>query len=414
MEPSQSYTGSLQPDELEAVYAISRVVANHFEIDAALAEIVRLSRPVFIFDNAVLYLQNPDADELEPAFARAIGRGKSSEAEISWGQKAAQEAFSTGNIFLSEAEIKGNTSRLEQAFYLGIPLSVGGHIIGALVFIRFGGPSYTKEQINLAEFIAAHVSQVLEHRRLVSQVARLEAEKQLAQLQSDFLATVSHELKTPLGFIKGYSSTLLRDKTDWSEEERKEFLEVIDDESNRMSELVDNLLDSSRLQSGSLPMIFSEFNLTTMLEEVRDRIEIQHPEIQIRLVDLPDEINLDADAKRIAQVLNNIIGNAIKYAPGSPVDIQVVEKSGEIEIEIRDEGAGISDEHVESIFERFYRVPDKQRSVRGSGLGLYISKQIIEAHNGEIKVQSKVGKGTSFTICFPKQTEGKKVRAAQL
>ena len=414
MEPSQSYTGSLQPAELEAVYAISRVVANHFEIDTALAEIVRLSRPVFIFDNAVLYLQNPEADELEPAFARAIGRGKSSEAETSWGQKAAQEAFSTGNIFLSEAEIKGNTSRLEQAFYLGMPLSVDGRIIGALVFIRFGGPSYAKEQINLAEFIAAHVSQVLEHHRLVSQVARLQAEKQLAQLQSDFLATVSHELKTPLGFIKGYSSTLLRAKTDWSDEERKEFLEVIDDESNRMSEMVDNLLDSSRLQSGSLPMIFSEFNLRTMLDEVRDRIEIQHPEIRIRLVDLAEEINLDADAKRITQVLNNIIGNAIKYAPGSPVDIRVAEKAGEIEIEISDEGAGISDEHVESIFERFYRIPDKQRSVRGSGLGLYISKQIIEAHNGEIKVHSELGQGTSFTICLPKRTEGETVRIAQL
>ena len=403
-------TGSLQPDELKAVYAISRVVAEHFEIDAALADIVRLSRPVFIFDNAVLYLQNEDSGGLEPAFARAIGRGKSSRAEISWGEMAAQSAYSTGKVFLKEANVTGDADRLEQAFYLGLPLLVDGNLIGALVFIRFGGPSFTDEQINLAEFIAAHVTQVLEHRRLVERVASLEAEKRLAQMQSDFLATVSHELKTPLGFIKGYATTLLREHTNWSAEERKEFLEIIDDESDRMGELIDDLLDSSRLQSGTLPMQFTDFDLVMQTKELVDRVSTQALDLEIQLYSPAEEIRLNGDSKRMGQVLKNVIGNAIKYAPGGDINIFLSEDAEKIRIEIQDQGPGISKEHIDNIFKRFYRIPDESRSIRGSGLGLYICNQIVHAHQGSIQVRSELGKGSQFTIELPKASQPVKER----
>jgi signal transduction histidine kinase len=405
MSSARRSTGSLQPAELKAVYAISRVVAEVMDVDAALAEIVRLSRPVFIFDNAVLYLESDIGKGLEPAFAKAIGRGKSSKDDISWGESAAQKAFDSGKRYLKEPKESGQTDRLEKAFYLGIPLSVRGTIIGSLVFIRFGGPTYTDSQINLAEFIAAHVSQVLEHRRLVSQVAKLEAEKQLSQLQANFLATVSHELKTPLGFIKGYSSSLLREDTKWTKAERHEFLEIIDDESNRMGELVDNLLDSSRLQSGNLPMHFADFDLSMLINELKARINIQYPEATIIYGADQQDVQLDGDAKRIEQVLNNIIGNAIKYAPASAIDVKVTETKQEIQIVISDAGPGIPQEHLDKIFERFYRVPDKKRIVRGTGLGLYISKQIIETHGGSINAASNKGKGTRFTIRLPKAQE---------
>ncbi len=401
MNSSSRNTGALKPDELKAVYAISRVVAEQLEIDDALSQIVRLARPVFIFDNAVLYLQDPKSEILEPTFARAIGRGRTSEADLSWGEKAARETFSTGQIHLSKPEPDKDSDRLKQGYYLGQPMLVGGNIIGALVFIRFGGPNFSKEQINLAEFIATHVTQVLERRRLVTRVANLEAQRKLAQLQSDFLATVSHELKTPLGFIKGYSTTLLREDTEWSKSEQKEFLEIIDDEADRMAELVNNLLDSSRLQAGKLAMNFADMDLRLYLEELVDRLKIRFPDLSIKITAKKEEYNLSGDSKRIIQVLENIIENAIKYAPNSPITIWLAENHENISIQIEDFGPGISEEHLEHIFERFYRVPDNDRSIRGSGLGLYICQQIILSHSGEISVRSEIGKGTKFMISLP-------------
>ena len=211
MTRSGSDAGSLAPQELEAVYAISKVVAESIDVDDALDQIVKLTRTVFIFDNAVLYLQSEDENNLEPTFARAIGRGRSSEADVAWGEAAAKEVFTSGEIYLQQPErIDPNEKRINQAFFFGLPMLVGGKIIGALIYIRFGGPEYTETQIHLAEFIVAHISQLFEHQRLVNHIANLEAERRLAILQEDFIASVSHELNTPLGFIKGYTTTLLR------------------------------------------------------------------------------------------------------------------------------------------------------------------------------------------------------------
>src|SRR5690606_17808952 len=123
----------------------------------------------------------------------------------------------------TQPEPNPQADRLQQRFFLALPLLAGGSAIGALVFVRFGGPEFTKAQINLAQYIAAHVTQVLEHKRLVERIASLEAERRLSQLQSDFIAMVSHELKTPLGFIKGYSTTLLRPDASWTREDQLEF-----------------------------------------------------------------------------------------------------------------------------------------------------------------------------------------------
>lgn len=400
-------TGSLQFDELKAVYAISRVVAETVDIDKALAEIVRLARPVFIFDNAVLYLLNEKNGTLEPAFARAIGRGRSSEADLSWGELAAHEAFNSGKIHLNEPDPKPEADRLEQGFYLGQPMMVGGKNIGALVFIRFGGPPFTSDQINLAEFIAAHVTQVLEHQRLVERIANLEAERRLAQLQSDFLATVSHELKTPLGFIKGYSTTLLRKDAHWSEEERREFIGIINEEADELGELVNNLLDSSRLQSGSLSMELKEVELPTLLDEIVERQKVRYPEMEIQLASqaLKGRFAVQVDPRRLAQVVENLISNAVKYAPNGKVQITVSENEARVSISVKDDGPGIAQEHLDQIFKRFYRVPSKNNSVRGSGLGLYICDQIVSAHGGRLRVRSKKGTGTTFIVELPRQKE---------
>src|SRR5512134_1722910 len=127
-------TASLRPNELQAIYSISRAVAVTLEFEKALSEIVRLSRPVFIFDNAVLYLVNEHDGGLEPAFARAIGRGRSSEADSAWGEAAARDAFTSSRNVIRHPTSNLSPNRLDQRYFLGLPLLLGGKNIGALVF----------------------------------------------------------------------------------------------------------------------------------------------------------------------------------------------------------------------------------------------------------------------------------------
>ena len=206
---SQNPTYTLKPNELEAVYAISKVVSEEVDLDKALEKIIHIARDVLVFDSAVVYIREA-SNEPEAIFAKAIGRGKSSGHILPWGENAAMETLETGQIYLREAEMIAGQDRLDQQFYLSMPMMIGGIITGALVFIRFGGPSYDTDHINIAEFITTHISQLFEHQRLVEKIADLQAKQRLVQLQDEFIAMVSHELKTPLGFIKGYTTTLLR------------------------------------------------------------------------------------------------------------------------------------------------------------------------------------------------------------
>jgi signal transduction histidine kinase len=290
---------------------------------------------------------------------------------------------------------------MQVRYFLGLPLIVGDHRLGALIFVRYGGPAFTPEHTHIAEYITGHIAQLLEHGHLITRLSRLEAERQLERLQDDFVATVSHELRTPLGFIKGYATTLLRDDINWDLEARREFLTIIDEEADRLKELIDNLLDSSRLQSGTLHMEFQPTRLGAMLRDIAMRARSFSDEITLELKLESPNLVVQADPTRLAQVFDNLFNNAIKYAPGSTVTISLTREADMAHIGVRDTGPGISPAHLENIFSRFYRVPSSNSSVRGTGLGLFICRRIIRAHGGEITAESIVGEGTTFHIFLP-------------
>ncbi len=403
-EPPQ--TATLRPQELEAVYAISRAVARAVDMDAALDEIIRLARPVFIFDNMILYRQLND-EELEPSYAKAIGRGRAYEAQLSWGEATALEAIRSGQAVIRKEQANNPEldERVRIRYSLGLPLHLGAQKKGALVFIRFGGPSYKPDQIRLAEFIAVHAAQLFEHDQLVQRVVSLEAERRLDRLQEDFIATVSHELLTPLGFIKGYATTLLREDAAWDETTRREFLTIIDEEADRLRELIENLMDSSRLQAGTLRMSFQPVRLDLFLREISTRARSRDENQQIELeIDSPG-LQAPVDPTRLAQVFDNLLINAAKYAPGAQITISLAQTDDKALITVRDNGPGIAPEHLANLFKRFYRVPTNNTTVRGTGLGLFICRQIVRAHNGEIDVESRLGEGTTFHIYLPLKQE---------
>jgi len=388
--------------ELNAVYAIARVVAETFDTETGLDTIFRLSRTIFIFDVISLFLEDEETGQLEPSYALALGRGRDREAELAWGEQAAVEAFRTGQTVLRQEDIgpavQGRDRRRD---YLGLPMMVGGRCVGGLVFGRFGGPVFPAEHIRLAEFIAWHVGQLLENRRMARRIASLEAARELARMQDEFVSTVSHELRTPLGFIKGYATTLLRQDAEWDTTTRIEFLRIIDEEADRLRELIDNLLDSSRLESGAIGMTREATRIAPLLRSVAERAQAAYPEMALR-VEAPDGLPiLEIDSTRIAQVLDNLLSNAAKYAPGAPVELRARREGEAMLIEVEDRGPGIAAEHMSQMFQRFYRVPETQRTVRGTGLGLYICRKIVESHGGQIGVDSQPGQGTRFHFTLP-------------
>lgn len=394
--------------ELNAVYAIARVVAETFDTEAGLDAVFRLARTIFIFDVVALYLESVESGELEPTYARVLGRGRSKEADLAWGEPAAQEAFRSGQTVIRQEDagpkVEGRERRRD---YLGLPMMVGGRCVGGLVFGRFGGPSFPAEHIRLAEFVAWHVGQLLENRRMARRIANLEAQRELTRMQDEFISTISHELRTPLGFIKGYATTLLREDTSWEAEKREEFLSIIDEEADRLRELIDNLLDSSRLESGSLSMTMEPARLPQILRDAISRTLAMHPEMSIESEIDEDLPLMELDATRIAQVLDNLLSNAQKYAHGADVFIRAWREGHHVRVCIEDHGPGIPSEHISNLFERFYRVPGASNAVRGTGLGLYICRKIIEAHNGDIGVDSSAGVGTTFyfTLSIPSDVQ---------
>jgi len=388
--------------ELNAVYAIARIVAETYDTEAGLDAVFRLSRSIFIFDVVSLFLTNEETGQLEPAYALALGRGRSREADLAWGEPAAIEAYRSGQTILRQEDagvsVQGRERRRD---YLGLPMMVHGRCVGGLVFGRFGGPSYPPEHIRLAEFVAWHVGQLLENRRMARRIATLEAQRELARMQDEFISTISHELRTPLGFIKGYVTTLMRKDAIWEPETRLEFLQIVDEEADRLRELIDNLLDSSRLETGTLGMTREPIMLAGLIRDSVSRTKSAYPEMKLD-VELPEDLpSVYVDPTRVAQVIDNLLSNANKYAPNALIRIRSQSDDNLVRIEVEDTGPGIAPQHIPHLFERFYRVPEQNSNVRGTGLGLYICRKIIEAHNGEIGVESREGTGTRIYFTLP-------------
>ncbi len=357
-------------------------------------------RQGFMFDNVVIYRAEAQTSLPEAIYARALGRGRSAEAEAAWGESLANTVLNERRIVHQAPAGPSNGDRLANPHFLGLPLYlVEGH--GALVFIRFGGPPYTEEQIRLASLAAIETSHILDRGQLREALAQLEAARHRAQLQDDFLAAISHDIHTPLGFIKGYTTSLLRSDAEWDHETRREFLTIIDEETDRLVNLLDRLLDSARLQQGMLPMDFQPVRLEALIRDVALRMQTRVPTLRIAL-DLEDAPPLQADVVRLGQVLENLFDNALKHAPGAPIQITLRATPDTQTIVFADEGPGIPPQHLPFIFERFYRVPGES-AVRGTGLGLFICREIVRAHGGQISVETSPGKGTAFRIDLPLQ-----------
>src|SRR5215208_6390712 len=379
---------------------LMRIASQVGNSRATLEQFVNTLRKEFVFDNVAIYLQDEINKTLEVKYARAIGRAKNAEADAAWGETFASQVVKKGNILLQDPQEEvAPGDRLHQAYMLGLPLNMQGNTKGALVFVRFGGPPYEDDHVKMALFGAGLLSMFFERITWTETHLELRDLKRQMQLQEDFVSTISHELRTPLGFIKGYSTSLLREDTSWDAETQKEFLTIIDEEADRLSLLIENVLESARLQSRTLPLRFQTLRLDAVIRDVITRIRSRHKELDVSM-DLKYAPPIQGDGVRLAQVFENLFTNAIKYAANAPIVVLLEQVGEKVIISFIDRGPGIPRESLPFIFDRFYRVRS-ERSVTGTGLGLYICQQIIEAHRGKIWAESIPGQGTTFFIELP-------------
>jgi len=229
--------------------------------------------------------------------------------------------------------------------------------------------------------------------------------RSIERMKTAFVSTVSHELRTPLTSIKGFISTLLMDEEGFDTETRHEFYTIIDTECDRLTRLISDLLNVSRIEAGrALDLNPKEVALPSLIDRVvtaQKSYTTKH-EFDIQVDgSLPTII---ADEDKVDQILTNLTNNAIKYSPdGGTITIRGREEDGMVVISVADQGMGIPKEHLPKVFDRFHRVDNRDtRKVGGTGIGLYLVKHLVEAHGGTISVESEVGKGSTFTFTLPK------------
>ncbi len=389
----------VDPETLEYLYSILAPLNQKVDWKASLGNLLASLREDFLYDNVAVYLLDSQIRGLDVIYARAVGRGKSSEADVSWGEGIAGDVIAQAKIITHEPSLHQHTDRLDLPYLLGLPLFIAGRLNGALVFIRFGGPRYSEMHQRLAALIAASTASLLERKALQEARADLESIQKQMRLQDDFVSTISHELRTPLGFIKGYSTSLLREDTKWDDKTQREFLAIIDDEADRLTHLIENMLESARMQSKTLQFKFQPLRLDAIVRDVATRVRTHHPELQVDIEFDPAPPIL-GDSVRLSQVFENLFSNATKYAPSSPLAIKLKRTEKKLRVSFADHGPGIPEDFIPFIFERFYRVPG-EASVTGTGLGLYICKQIILAHHGKIWAESVPDEGTTVFIELP-------------
>jgi PAS domain S-box-containing protein len=225
--------------------------------------------------------------------------------------------------------------------------------------------------------------------------------QELNHYKDEFMAMASHELKTPLTVIKA-NLQILEQKM--QNDYRLNFVNKTLKQVNKLTDLISDLLDVSKIQSGKLELNMTKFNLIPLLLEVIENIQQTSTEHRIHFDPPTDNITITADADRIEQVIINILTNAIKYSPNaSEVTVAVSVKMNSVLVEVKDGGIGISREDIDRVFTRFYRVRGLASTFSGSGIGLYISSEIVKRHGGEIWVESEEGKGSTFYFTIPLQ-----------
>jgi PAS domain S-box-containing protein len=279
--------------------------------------------------------------------------------------------------------------------YLAVPVvSKSGAVIGGL-FLGHPEPGrFTKEHEILISGVTSQASVALDNAKLYEEIQVLNSKK------DEFIGLASHELKTPMTSLNGYLQII--DRSLPADDKNKLFIQKALSQINKLSGLISDLLDVSKIEAGKLSFTYAAFNLPQLIEEVVDLMQYSTKSHRIIICSDIDDLLVNADRQRIEQVVINLISNAIKYSPQADhINVSVSRQNNNAVVTVQDFGIGINKEQHDRIFSRFYRVDDVASHISGLGIGLYISNEIITRHQGKLSVDSETGKGSTFKFEIP-------------
>lgn len=284
--------------------------------------------------------------------------------------------------------------------YISVPLLVRGKTIGAITLLTFHGQrQYTEADVELARELARRAASAIDNALLYREA------QDAIRMRDAFISVASHELKTPLTTLHGYAQLLLRRarRDETLNPRHLQSAEMIAEQSLRLNRMIESLLDISRLESGQLSIAMQEVELGALFQRLEAEIRPTLHQHTLALHLPPHPLYLAGDELRLEQVFQNLIQNAVKYSPqGGAIRLYLDREGALARVRVCDEGLGIPSDALPHLFERFYRASSREiQSISGVGLGLFVVKEIVSLHGGQVEVESQEGKGSTFTVWLP-------------
>lgn len=347
-----------------------------------------------------------------------------------------QKSFLAKHDDIIRLEKEGIIERIgtDSLAWIGIPLQIEDKVIGIMVSQNYTDENaYTPSDLELLEKIAVPVSLAIRNKKRNEELERLnrllsvqneeltakieeiqqythelkkakEKAEESDRLKSAFLANMSHEIRTPMNGILGFLQLLKEPNLD--EKNKNDYIEIVNISAERLLNTINAIIEVSQIDAGAIQLNYSEFNLSELIREQYQRLSLKAKSKGLDFtLNLPDEeLFVQSDRLKIESILTNLISNAIKYTDKGYVEISLQKDKNELVLSVKDSGLGIPENLKEPIFDRFYRVNDKQHvhSTEGSGLGLSIAKSYVEMLGGTISLESTLGKGSTFYVRFDK------------
>jgi two-component system, OmpR family, sensor histidine kinase KdpD len=370
-------------EEVWRLYQLSRAIILTPDPETAVSTISRQVREVFDIVDCQVYTPDESGKLGNPAPVSGPSFPASAETLL-------QEVFDRGEMMVHE---------LSHSTYA--PLKVGVRVTGVLLLI-----SDTLER-GTVEAISGLVALALERARFLKELSRTEALRQSDQLKSSILASVSHDLRTPLTSIRAAVDNLLEKSLDWDRDTLREFHLIISEEVSRLTHLVQNLLEMARIEAGELHPVKEWGSVSEIFGNVLERCapELSNHQVQVELKEGIPMVKVDS--RLLAEVIVNLIDNAAKYSPeASKIVIRGAIEGTSLTISVKDQGPGIPSDELSRVFDKFYRGTSRSvKSKGGTGMGLAISRGIIEQHGGNIWAESPPGGGATFSFRLPVETK---------
>ena len=395
-------------DLLDAANRCARALGSSLEIEEAFAAFIRELRGLVPFDRTAIVLADEGAaqviaaagagaDTVFPPGSRRPVAGSLLEEIRKTGQTVYRRDM-TDRRYAEEDEF----TELGLRCRLAAPLVVGARSVGMLSLVRVEPDAFSEDEVELVSLLGRFLGSAVQNiRAYEAEHATVEELRRLSALRADFVSMVSHEMRSPMASVIGSANTLRERWRELTPEQRESFLGLIANETSRLADLVGDVLDTSRIESGAFTYRFADVDLGELIHESAAAAQSGQDEVKINANVHRPLPPIRGDRERLRQVITNLIDNAVKHSPaGGEVDVDAFAENGRLSVEVRDRGPGVAREHQSLIFEKFGRVSG-EHAKPGTGLGLFIARSIAYAHGGTVEVHSAPTEGAIFTLLLP-------------